>query len=85
MLTDVAIPEGVTTIGEDAFCGCTALFSVKIPESVTAIGSHAFGYNESYTKIAGFKVYCYKNSAGENTQTTTALSVNRLRLQRLTL
>ena len=64
-LTDVTIPEGVTTIGEDAFCGCTALFSVKIPKSVTAIGSHAFGYNESYTKIAGFKVYCYKNSTGE--------------------
>ena len=65
VLTDVAIPEGVTTIGEDAFCGCTALLSVKIPESVTAIDSHAFGYNESYTKIAGFKVYCYKNSTGE--------------------
>ena len=65
VLTDVAIPEGVTTIGEEAFCDCTALLSVKIPKSVTAIGNHAFGYNESYTKIAGFKVYCYKNSTGE--------------------
>ena len=65
VLADVTIPEGVTTIGEEAFCGCTALLSVKIPESVTAIGSHAFGYNESYTKTAGFKVYCYKNSTGE--------------------
>ena len=64
-LTAVAIPEGVTTIGEEAFCDCTALLSVKIPKSVTAIGDHAFGYNESYTKTAGFKVYCYKNSAGE--------------------
>ena len=65
LLKNITIPEGVTTIGEEAFCGCTALLSVKIPESVTAIGSHAFGYNESYTKTAGFKVYCYKNSAGE--------------------
>ena len=65
VLADVTIPEGVTTIGEEAFCDCTALLSVKIPKSVTAIGNHAFGYNESYTKIAGFKVYCYKNSTGE--------------------
>ena len=65
VLSDVTMPEGVTTIGEDAFCDCTALLSVKIPKSVTAIGSHAFGYDSSYTKNTGFKVYCYKNSAGE--------------------
>ena len=32
----------VTSIGEEAFRGCTGLTSVKIPDSVTSIGSGAF-------------------------------------------
>ena len=36
------IPEGVTTIGESAFAGATALTSITIPEGVTSIGSYAF-------------------------------------------
>ena len=38
----VVIESGVTTIGEDAFLGCTALPSVTIPASVTTIGDFAF-------------------------------------------
>ncbi|MBR2103371.1 MAG: leucine-rich repeat domain-containing protein, partial [Prevotella sp.] len=36
------IPEGVTTIGAEAFCECTGLTSITIPNSVTSIGSSAF-------------------------------------------
>ncbi len=36
---DVAIPAGVTEIGERAFKGCTGLTSVTIPEGVTIRGS----------------------------------------------
>ncbi len=39
---DVVIPDGVTSIGEDAFRNCGTLTSVVIPESVTSIGDYAF-------------------------------------------
>ena len=39
---DVVIPDGVTAIGERAFCVWESLHSVVIPESVTSIGARAF-------------------------------------------
>lgn len=36
------IPDGVTMIGDSAFCGCTSLQSIVIPDSVTTIGDSAF-------------------------------------------
>ena len=39
---DLVIPEGVTSIGNFAFCGCFGLTSVTIPNSVTSIGAEAF-------------------------------------------
>ena len=41
-ITDLVIPESVTSIGEYAFNGCTGLTSITIPNSVTSIGSYAF-------------------------------------------
>lgn len=41
-IKNVVIEEGVTSIGDDAFDGCTELTSVAIPASVTAIGDLAF-------------------------------------------
>ena len=40
---DVAVPEGVTSIGNGAFAGCTNLTSMTIPNSVTNIGWGVFG------------------------------------------
>jgi hypothetical protein len=41
-LTSVAIPEGVTAVGDLAFAGCASLTNVSIPGSVTSIGWLAF-------------------------------------------
>ena len=41
-IRSITIPEGVTNIGFDAFCNCTALENIIIPASVTNIGSRAF-------------------------------------------
>jgi len=43
-ITNLIIPNSVTSIGSSAFSGCSGLTSVTIPNSVTSIGSSAF-YN----------------------------------------
>jgi hypothetical protein len=41
-VTNIIIPDNVTTIFAGAFCGCKGLTSIIIPSSVTSIGVHAF-------------------------------------------
>lgn len=41
-LTGVVIPEGITEIGDFAFCLCTGLTGVVIPEGVTEISMNVF-------------------------------------------
>ena len=50
-VTDLVIPEGVTSIGDYAFDYCTALTSVTIPEGITTIGTYAFRGCENLTCV----------------------------------
>ena len=50
-LTSVAIGNSVTSIGEDAFYGCSGLTSIVIPNSVTSIGGRAFSGCSGLTSV----------------------------------
>ena len=41
-ITELTIPDDVTMIGNNAFCGCTNLTFLTIPDNITAIGNAAF-------------------------------------------
>ena len=42
LVTNLTIPQGVTSIGISAFLNCSGLTSISIPDSVTSIGYYAF-------------------------------------------
>ena len=51
LVTDLVIPDGVTSVGEYAFYNCDNLTTVTIPNSVTSIGNKTFYNCSSLTTI----------------------------------
>ena len=49
--TSVVISDDVTNIGNNAFCDCSLLISVKLPDSLTSIDSWAFMNCSSLTSV----------------------------------
>lgn len=52
LLTDLVIPDEVTSIGAYAFRGCTSLTSVTIPSGVTSISGFAFSGCSNITSVS---------------------------------
>ena len=49
--TEYTIPDSATSIGDNAFYGCSSITSVTIPDSVTSIGEAAFRDCDSLTSV----------------------------------
>jgi hypothetical protein len=81
LVTNLVLPEDVTTIPNYAFYGCSSLTSVDIPNTVTSIGENAFNacYNlthvtipSSVTTIGNSAFYeCFKLKDVQNLSTLT--------------
>ena len=50
-LTEVNIPNTITSIGREAFSNCTVLKKIDIPNSVTSIGAYAFWHCGSLAEV----------------------------------
>ncbi|MBS7398513.1 MAG: leucine-rich repeat protein, partial [Ruminiclostridium sp.] len=71
-LKSVTLPDTTDKqiyIDDYAFNNCKSLVDIAIPKSVSYIGEETFGYYNTETwetkKIDGFKIKCYKDTAGE--------------------
>ena len=50
-LTNIELPESITSIGDYAFYGCESLTNIRLPESITSISDNTFYGCESLTNI----------------------------------
>ena len=76
LVTDLTIPDSVTTIGYAAFSGCRSLRSVTIPDSVTTIGDIAFLHCSSLTSVTvGDSITTIGDGAFEDCSSLTSVTI----------
>ena len=75
-ITNLIIPNSVTSIGDDAFYGCKGLTSVTIPNSVTSIGDGAFYSCKGLTSVTiGNSVTSIGHEAFSNCSGLTSVTI----------
>lgn len=77
-----AIPDGVITIGDDAFKYCDNLTDIIIPDSVTSIGDYAFEY---CTSLKSIRIPASVTSIGTPTQRNCSVFFNCSSLTSITV
>ena len=73
-ITDLVIPNNVTSVGRWAFSGCSGLTSIKIPNSVDSIANYAFESCSGLTSIVvetGNSVYDSRNDCNAIIETAS--------------
>ena len=76
LVTDLTIPDSVTTIGDYAFYGYSSITSVTIGDSVTTIGESAFSSCSSLTSVTiGDSVTTIGESAFNNCSKLTSVTI----------
>lgn len=80
-ITDLVIPDGVTSIGDYVFAGCSSMTTVTIPSSVTSIGKDAFKdcKNVKSVYISDLTAWCkisFKTFASNPIRNSHSLSLN---------
>ena len=73
----ITIPASVTSIGEEAFSGCSGLTSITIPSSVTSIGDYAFYGCSGLTSVTytGITAPTFGEKVFDNCHQLTEVSV----------
>ena len=77
LVTELVIPDTVTSIGSYAFYNCDGLTSITIPDSVTSIGDSAFSYCTGLTSVTiiGAGVTSIGDSAFEGCRGLTSVTI----------
>ena len=68
------LPNETTTIGEEAFIGCSSIKSITIPSTVTSLGVNVFNYCGGLTNItvdSGNTTYDSRNNCNAIIETAT--------------